>query len=707
MPDPNTISCTQPGIGPGGFLPGIFPDDDKDDSQGLALGFAGGSGTPSNPYKLSTIDNLRTLDSRMSEGMDFTGMNFVLSDSIVIPEGTAWESIGNATRNDDGIQGTPFKGIFDGNGKTISGISINDTGEADTGYGLFAAIAGSDTVVKNLTVSGSIELSNADAEAGLIAGYVTEGATISGCSTGEGSSIKAGTAGGIAAKLIGSGTIENCQNNADITSLGNAGDKIAGIVATSYPRTGTLKISGSVNHGNINAHRYSAGIVGIATETEIINSSNEGNISGSMNVGGIVGRLDGGSSINSGYNSGTITITADPAGSSISGIGGIAGLTQNGSVEISGVTNKGSITVASGSEAPSTIGSVGGIIGRAASSATIRDIVNDSSASIEVTGGSSIGGIVGSLITSDAAGNRKLTISGTTENKASITGKTFVGGIIGSSQTTVEITAVNSGDVTAEDGYAGGIAGSVHDGIISKCTNTGSITSGYSKTASAGGIMGSYDSIDYVEIKECTNRGTITCGWLAGGITGGSMTSGSSIIGCYNYGTINGKARASGIAAEMGAGSSISNSQNSGTLSLDASATSATAGQFGGIVGRIYTTDTVNEKPSINACTSKGTINIGTEEGHVGGIAGAVWNLAEICNADSSNTITASGDDIGGIIGLIHSEKCLSPYVDITDCDFSGEIPEGKNTIVGTVHSSIKSNVTFENCNGEDPTGTQ
>ena len=115
-----------------------------------------------------------------------------------------------------------FEGVFDGNGKTITGLVINiDTSVIEENYGLFGINKGT---INNLRVIGQInvneDLENSKIDVGILAG-INEG-TISSCKV-EGS-IKANVnnadttvkIGGIAG--INKGKIENSSSSTNINS---------------------------------------------------------------------------------------------------------------------------------------------------------------------------------------------------------------------------------------------------------------------------------------------------------------------------------------------------------------------------------------------------------------------------------------------------------------------------------------------------------
>ena len=84
-----------------------------------------GDGTEESPYKITSVEDLNTLAALVNSGNDFKDTYFEVTDDISYDvtqtdNGNNYTAIG--TIGDGGIH--PFKGKFNGNGHTISGIRI-------------------------------------------------------------------------------------------------------------------------------------------------------------------------------------------------------------------------------------------------------------------------------------------------------------------------------------------------------------------------------------------------------------------------------------------------------------------------------------------------------------------------------------------------------------------------------------------------------
>lgn len=180
-----------------------------------------------------------------------------------------------------GSESSPYKGIFDGNGKKISNLNIKIAEKEGTYQGLFASLDGA--TVQNLGIeSGSIDAAQ----------YI----------------------GSIAGSMINNSAIINCYNKALVTGHGNSENKEA----------------------------KAGGIVGYCKDSQIIACYNEGEIGKSSvtptvtncDMGGIVGNITGASNIIASYNRGPLTQTGGPRQ------GGIAGK-LDASTKLYGVYNVG------------------------------------------------------------------------------------------------------------------------------------------------------------------------------------------------------------------------------------------------------------------------------------------------------------------------------------------------------------------------------
>lgn len=241
-----------------------------------------GTGTEAEPYLLASGSDLAFLSANIaSTEKDYASAYYKVTANINLNQ-LAWTPIGTAE--------APFKGVFDGNGMTISSLAVSSSAD---NKGLFGYIH--QATIKDLTVSGSVSGGNCVA--------LIVGRTLLGTATANNvlSNLTAeGSVGGVSnvAGIIGYVTrgteITNCVNKAEIIAT-KAGNAFAGGIVGSNDG-GVLMISGCSNYGTVTAENgtFVGGIVGLArkaTGASITNCRNYANVTGKTggSIGGIVG----------------------------------------------------------------------------------------------------------------------------------------------------------------------------------------------------------------------------------------------------------------------------------------------------------------------------------------------------------------------------------------------------------------------------------
>lgn len=265
-----------------------------------------GEGTESNPYEISELSDLCGLAEMVAAGESFEGVYFSLTEDIDIGNlNKNWNPIGWYQNISDlsGNVSHPFKGNFEGNGNTISGLKITQTANTLNNVGLFGSIVGGS--IKNLTVQA--DQISAENNIGILVGSVS-GDTVIYNVTVEGYINAKGNAGGVAGNVVGSKksnagtvTIENCKaNGVVINSSSNTG--YVGGIAGSAQNTNlidnrVLTYDGDSNR--IQGKGYIGGIVGRANASNVYNSYVTGTIggNGSISIGGVIGKYEGSSNL--------------------------------------------------------------------------------------------------------------------------------------------------------------------------------------------------------------------------------------------------------------------------------------------------------------------------------------------------------------------------------------------------------------------------
>jgi hypothetical protein len=314
------------------------------------------------------------------------------SDIYASGAGLSWTPIGTSAN--------PFKGAFDGKGKTIT-LNI-DTESEDQG----------------------------------VFGYVDTGSTVSDLIV-EGSVKGLKNIGGVAGRLAG-GTLEKVTNRAKITGTNTktTAQGTGGIVG--YISSAS-HVNDAVNHGAVEANFFLGGIIGYVNSTTVIEDVvNYGAVSCSgVNTGGIVGYFAK-ATMSDAVNHGAVT-------SSSRAIGGVIGNSAN-DTNVTRLVNTGDVeTTGTGNF------SIGGVIGETAGVVSVRDSYNTGN----VTGSLSyMGGIVGKN------GTNTNSVVDRCFNTGKITGTASgnIGGIVGNNPGIVK-NSINIGIVSSTSGATGGISG--------------------------------------------------------------------------------------------------------------------------------------------------------------------------------------------------------------------------------------------------------
>ncbi len=248
--------------------------------------FASGTGSKDDPYIIETAGQLAKLSKDASARISHSGEYFKLANDIDL-SAHRWNPIGNYKWTTSGsVNSLPFSGFLDGNGKTITGLIVDETTDKNSA-GLFGYISHTsnktaDVGVKNLTVSNAsitatdegLNMYNA---AILVAftmtndGYtiILDNVTVSGSVSAPEALWSEGCAGG----LVANGTrltVTNCKaENVSITNFSNCG-LIAGMDGGSTYKncSASGKINGLWGVGGFVGYSTSSAYMDPATQTK-------------------------------------------------------------------------------------------------------------------------------------------------------------------------------------------------------------------------------------------------------------------------------------------------------------------------------------------------------------------------------------------------------------------------------------------------------
>lgn len=514
------------------------------DGKTIAGGFAAGDGTQDDPFQIETAAQLAHFAKTVNEGEAYLYKYIVLTADIDLAN-KEWTPIGNHSN--------PFKGNFNGDNHTVTGMQIS--GELDR-VGLFGECTkhNVNSAIKNITVKDSVICGINFV--GAIVGYAEE-INIENCRS-IGNTINGKTdVGGICGKIGGYsvGKVSQCYNSSKVTGRVRVGG-IAGMggIAENCLNTGEIMI--------IDKAYQSAcgGIFGIFDDTtasaSITACVNLGKVSGGESFGGIVGRTDSESTghiSNCYYNMDAITGGFD-AGTALTA-GQLCGALPEGLDSTS--WKEGSVDT---STAKATQGRFGTATGTYINLTKVADIKETKTAPVPVynyvtTNGDdwdtytlittakefaaigqdgddtkwSANYVLGNDI--DVSGVQlssigdpgtpytgKFSGDGHTIGHVNMTGDCLglfggIGNINGQIAESGKVMLLAANGVIASNAEAGGICGNLFVGEIYGCSFTGTV-----KGAEAGGISG--NAGQYTKISQCFFAGDVQGKYNAAGICG-------------------------------------------------------------------------------------------------------------------------------------------------------------------------------------------
>ena len=547
-----------------------------------------------------------------------------------------------------------FTGNFDGQGHTISGLTVN---RAASFLGLFGNSSGT---IQNIGLISEF-----------INGYSYAGGLV-GNNTGTISSAYA------------SGTVNGMQYVGGLTGWNS------GSVSNSYASTatyGTFDVGGLVghNHGSISnsyatgatvgSNTYAGGLVGFNDST-IKFAYAVGSVVGNTYVGGLVGYNDSGSSIDNAYASGAVN------GSNV--VGGLVGRNAYSTITNSfwdvSTTGRSSGYGQSFSGTFSAIGLTTAQMRDSANKATnytgwdfggiwyqagdMRPILRSEAATADANGVIAINNLHQlALIGINFAGHYTLannidasetsgahtsgiwstngwvplgdgyhtTFSGAFDGNGHtisgliVGGDSFVG-LFGASRGSISNVGLIGGSVTGISFQVGALVG-MSSGSISNSYSTATVSGGYE----VGGLVGQ----NYGSISNSYSTATVSGDSQVGGLAGQNF---GSIDSSFSTGAASGVQAAGGLVGQNEYGGTITNSYAIGAVS---------GSRVGGLVG--YNSGTISNT------YARGTV---TGSDMVGGLVGENY-LGTISNAYASGAVSG-GMYVGGLVGQNDLESTIS-----------------------------------------------
>lgn len=223
------------------------------DGVSVADMYAGGSGLASDPVLITTAAQLKLMADRVNSGLTYSGIYFSLEKDLDLHDFN-WTPIGNSSSY-------VFKGIFDGNGHSISGLNVQS---GNNNGGLFGNAE--EGIITNITVLGEV---SSNQYAGGICGF---------------------------ANMT---RIDHCISHVTVYSMSGAS---GGIVGYYYnPASATSYVLNNINYGAVSSDSSAGGIIGYLSvrsnstsdngSMNVVNNCNAGVVGGLYYSGGICGTL--------------------------------------------------------------------------------------------------------------------------------------------------------------------------------------------------------------------------------------------------------------------------------------------------------------------------------------------------------------------------------------------------------------------------------
>ena len=559
-------------------------------------------------YQIATAEELWDFAELVNGGK--TDASAILTADIDL-NNQLWDPIGNSSR--------PYRGTFNGNGHTISGLTINDS-TADY-QGLFGYVSGT---VKNLTVSGTVigrmyvggiagqnlgnvincAFSGSVKGSGSIVGGVVGhnyigGSVTNSYNTGEVSG--SDHVGGVVGLNNSSASVENCYNTGSVNGSGNS---VGGVVGDN---SGTVE--NCYNTGSVSGNSYVGGVVGWNASGTVKNCYNTGAVNSSGNyVGGVAGYNSG--TVENCYNTGTVSDGITSGGvvgqnsGSVTNCYFLTGTAKKGignEADATGATVVTSLNVQDQFQgwdfdntwristdkkhpvlqANAEDNALSGTgkqedpykIYRAIDLKNFRDLVNDGgekSAHAKLMNDINLSSVCGESLNGETSWNPIGSFSNSYKGTFDGNGKTISGLYIGTTANNQGLFGyVGTGGTVKDLTVSGTVSGSYNVGGVVGYNNGGSVTNSYNTGAGTvtgtgdyvGGVVG--DNGSSASVENCYNTGSVTSsGSYVGGVVGWNVSGYDAIpdgivANCYFLKTTEVNDKLQGIGGGSGTSSNV------------------------------------------------------------------------------------------------------------------------------------------------------
>ncbi|MFO7863466.1 MAG: GLUG motif-containing protein, partial [Salinivirgaceae bacterium] len=208
-----------------------------------------GSGTLSDPYLISTLNNLVWISNNSSVWNAYFSQTNDIDAIVTTNHHDAYTPIGNSDAN--------FTGNYNGNGYKITNLHINQSYEQNVG--LFGFVSGENALITNIQITNAHIIGHR--ETGILVGRLENGSILK--SSVDGQSIGTYSNIGGLVGYIENGTIEQCYSKGKVYS--SHGESTGGLIGyASY-----ANISNCYSHANVIAVDKAAGFIGVNSNSTV------------------------------------------------------------------------------------------------------------------------------------------------------------------------------------------------------------------------------------------------------------------------------------------------------------------------------------------------------------------------------------------------------------------------------------------------------
>ncbi|SEK82320.1 filamentous hemagglutinin family N-terminal domain-containing protein [Roseateles sp. YR242] len=444
--------------------------------------------------------------SGSTTGTDLQGINgnlsgkYALASNIDATASAGWGSWGSGNGFSPIGRVAGFTGVIDGLGHVVFGYGLSASAN---NLGLVGQLNAASAAVRNIGVTNIVVGGDSPPNFGGLVGLLSAGSVSNAFATGQ-MAAYAPQSGGLVGLASAGTTISQSYAKVDITfGAGDAG----GLVGRA--ETGAV-IRDSSAAGNVSGPYgdNTGGLVGSINGATVTGSTASGTVDGTNSVGGLIGKVEGVSTVSTSSASGSAT-----GGNNVGGLIGYISAGGATATVIDQTSASGDVTVSNSTG--------GGLIGAAdGSGASVPLVISNSfAAGGSASGPGQIGGLLGYLNVGTVTDSYA-----DTAVVASAPGSFWYGGLVGRARNMTIQRSYAVGDLTlpGNNWWVGGLIGETINGTLTDVYARGDVNSVNGRWA--GGLIGSNSSTVSHAYATGLVTGSVNVGGLIGASSGGAVT---------------------------------------------------------------------------------------------------------------------------------------------------------------------------------------